>query len=149
MRVVVQRVRNASVTVNGELISSIDTGLLALVGAVEGDGVEDVNFFVRKLAGLRIFEDETGKMNCNVTDAGGAVLIVSQFTLAAETASGNRPSFTNALSPEPARELVDELVQQLSARGIRVAKGVFGAAMDVALVNDGPVTIILDSQRKK
>jgi D-tyrosyl-tRNA(Tyr) deacylase len=111
--------------------------------------MDDVDFLVRKLAGLRIFEDETGKMNRNVTDAEGAILVVSQFTLAAETTSGNRPSFTSALQPEPARELVDELVLRLAGRGIRVAAGVFGAAMDVALVNDGPVTIILDTKRKK
>jgi len=149
MRAVVQRVARASVSVDGEIVGAIGPGLLAFVGALAGDGNLDAAFIAHKLASLRIFHDEAGKMNRSVTDVGGGILVVSQFTLAAETTSGTRPSFTAALPPNQAELLLAELVALLKAQGLTVASGRFGAVMSVELVNQGPVTIILDSRAKK
>ncbi|HXH82693.1 MAG TPA: D-aminoacyl-tRNA deacylase [Candidatus Tectomicrobia bacterium] len=146
MRAVLQRVREASVTVRGRTTGAIGPGLLVLLGAGEGDTEADAAWMVRRIAELRIFEDDAGKMNRSVEEVGGAVLVVSQFTLHADTRKGRRPSFTGALHPEAARRLVDAVCEGLRARGLAVATGEFGAVMDVALVNHGPVTLLLDSR---
>jgi D-tyrosyl-tRNA(Tyr) deacylase len=144
MRLVVQRVSSASVKVAGETVGAIDRGLLVLVGIERGDGPEAVRAAAGKLAGLRIFEDDAGKMNLDTAAAGGAFLIVSQFTLAGSLARGRRPSFDRAAPPEEAQPLVDALAEDLRGRGFRVETGRFRAAMEVALVNDGPVTLVAD-----
>jgi D-tyrosyl-tRNA(Tyr) deacylase len=149
MRAVVQRVGHASVEVAGENIASIGQGLCVLLAAMQGDSEADAQFMARKLATLRLFEDEGGKMNRSVQDIGGAVLLVSQFTLAADTTSGTRPSFSRAMEPGAALALCDAVAQLLRQSGLTVAEGVFGAEMQVHLQNDGPVTIWLDSQRKE
>ena len=149
MRVVIQRVSRASVSVSGRAIGEIGEGLCVLVGAMAGDSSEDVSFIARKLASLRIFHDEQGKMNRSVADCGGAILLVSQFTLAADTTSGTRPSFSAAMQPRAASELLDELAARLREVGLEVATGEFGAVMDVEILNNGPVTIVLDSRVKK
>lgn len=139
-----QRVSSASVTVDGEVVGEIGRGLLLLVGILRGDGPEPVKVAAEKLAGLRIFEDGGGKMNLDTAAVGGSFLVVSQFTLAGSIARGRRPSFLDAAPPEEAAPLVDALAADLRARGFRVETGRFRAHMDVALVNDGPVTLILD-----
>ncbi|MDQ3792197.1 MAG: D-aminoacyl-tRNA deacylase [Actinomycetota bacterium] len=145
MRIVLQRVKNASVTVGGERISEIGPGLLLLVGVAQGDGEAEANWLAEKVAGLRIFGDENGKMNLGVRDVGGEVLAVSQFTLIADTRKGKRPSFVGAAPPEEAEQLFDYFCERLGAAGAGSVKtGSFGAMMDVALVNDGPVTIVLE-----
>ena len=145
MRIVLQRVKNASVTVEGERISSIGAGLLLLVGVAKGDGEAEAGWLAEKVAGLRIFGDENGKMNLGVRDVGGEVLAVSQFTLLADTRKGKRPSFVHAAPPEEAEQLFDYFCERLRAAGVgSVETGSFGAMMDVALVNDGPVTIVLE-----
>ncbi len=145
MRIVLQRVKNASVTVEGERISGIGAGLLLLVGVAQGDGEAEADWLAEKVAGLRIFGDENGKMNLGVRDVGGEVLAVSQFTLLADTRKGKRPSFVGAAPPEEAEQLFDYFCERLRAAGIgSVETGSFGAMMDVALVNDGPVTIVLE-----
>ena len=144
MRAILQRVSNASVRVGGETVGRIGRGLLVLVGVEEGDGPGEVRALADKLAHLRVFEDEAGKMNLDAEAAGGAFLIVSQFTLAARLARGRRPSFDPAARPEVAEPLVEALVADLEGRGFRVAGGRFGARMEVELVNDGPVTFVLD-----
>ena len=145
MRVVLQRVKSASVTVEGETVSAIGAGLLLLVGIAQGDGEAEADWLAAKVAGLRVMGDDEGKMNCGVTDAGGAVLAVSQFTLLAETRKGKRPSFVGAAPPEEAERLFDFFCERLHAAGVdRVETGRFGAMMEVALVNDGPVTIVLE-----
>jgi D-tyrosyl-tRNA(Tyr) deacylase len=144
MRLVVQRVSSASVKVAGETVGAIDRGLLVLVGIERGDGPEAVRAAAGKLAGLRIFEDDAGKMNLDTAAAGGAFLIVSQFTLAGSLARGRRPSFDRAAPPEEAQPLVDALAEDLRGRGFRVETGRFRATMEVALVNDGPVTLVAD-----
>lgn len=146
MRAVLQRVSEASVTVDGRRVATIGAGLLALVGAGAGDTEADAEWVARKCAELRVFEDDAGKMNRSVEDVGGAVLVVSQFTLYGDCRKGRRPSFAGALEPLAAARLVDHVAAALSARGLTVATGQFGASMDVALVNDGPVTILLDSR---
>lgn len=146
MRVVVQRVREASVTIDGEVVGAIGPGLLVLAGAGGADTQLDINAVADKLAGLRIFRDDTGRMNLSVVEVGGAVLVVSQFTLLADVRRGRRPSFTGAAPPEEAEPLVAGLVESLRSRGIEVAEGRFGAMMDVSLLNDGPVTIVIDTQ---
>lgn len=145
MRTVVQRVSSASVVVEGETVGSIDLGLLILVGVVPNDTEADVEACASKLSGLRIFADEEGKMNRSVAEAGGAVLVVSQFTLAADVRKGRRPSFTGAADPDHAEPLIERFCTHLGTEGIRVESGVFGAFMEVSLVNDGPVTIIVDT----
>ena len=145
MRVVLQRVKNASVTVEGEAISAIGAGLLLLVGVARGDGEAEADWLAAKVAGLRVMGDDEGKMNRGVTDVGGAVLAVSQFTLLADTRKGKRPSFVGAAPPEEAERLFDFFCERLRAAGVdRVETGRFGAMMDVALVNEGPVTIVLE-----
>jgi D-tyrosyl-tRNA(Tyr) deacylase len=145
LRVVLQRVKEASVTVAGEEISSIEQGLLLLVGVAKGDGEPEADWLAEKIAGLRIMTDEEGKMNLSVRDTGGAVLAVSQFTLLADTRKGKRPSFVGAAPPDEAARLFDHFCEHLRTAGItRIETGRFGAMMDVALVNDGPVTIVLE-----
>jgi D-tyrosyl-tRNA(Tyr) deacylase len=147
MRAVIQRVTRASVTVGERLTGAIDRGLLVLVGVASHDGPADVEYAAAKIRDLRIFPDEAGKMNRDVAEAGGAVLLVSQFTLLGDARNGRRPSFIDAAPPEVARALYEELAAALRARGLRVETGEFRAHMDVALVNDGPVTILIDSKR--
>jgi D-tyrosyl-tRNA(Tyr) deacylase len=144
MRLVLQRVSSASVRVDGEVVGEIGRGLLALVGIERGDGPEQVRAAAEKLAGLRIFEDTAGKMNLDLAAVEGAFLIVSQFTLAGSAAKGRRPSFDGAAPPGEAEPLMDALVHDLRGRGFRVETGRFRAHMEVALVNDGPVTLIVD-----
>ena len=145
MRVVLQRVKNASVTVSGERISEIGGGLLLLVGVAKGDGEDEAGWLAEKIVGLRIFNDEDGKVNLGVRDVGGEILAVSQFTLLADTRKGKRPSFIKAAPPEEAEPLFDLFCERLRAAGVASVKtGSFGAMMEVALVNDGPVTIVLE-----
>jgi D-tyrosyl-tRNA(Tyr) deacylase len=144
MRAVVQRVKRARVTVANETVGQIGAGLLVLVGVAEDDGEEEAAALAGKVARLRIFEDEAGKLDRSVVDAGGAVLAVSQFTLIADTRKGNRPSFSHAARPERAEPLFDRFCAALRGLGLSVATGRFGARMDVELVNEGPVTIILE-----
>jgi D-tyrosyl-tRNA(Tyr) deacylase len=145
VRIVLQRVRNASVTVGGEKISEIGPGLLLLVGVERGDGEAEADWLAEKVAGLRIFGDESGKMNLGAREVGGEILAVSQFTLIADTRKGKRPSFVGAAPPEEAERLFDYFCERLRAAGVGSVKtGSFGAMMDVALVNDGPVTIVLE-----
>ena len=150
MRLVIQRVREASVSIDGEKVSAIGKGLLVLVGVETGDTEEDVKWLVGKTAGLRIFDDENGVMNRSVQDIDGEALAVSQFTLTASTRRGNRPSYIRAAGHELAVPLYEKYCDSLTeALGKPVGRGVFGADMKVALVNDGPVTIIIDSKLKE
>ena len=145
MRIVLQRVNVASVTVAGEKISAIGPGLLLLVGVAHGDGEPEAAWLADKITGLRIMADEEGKMNRSVRDVGGAILAVSQFTLLADTRKGKRPSFVGAAPPDEAARLFDYFCERLRSAGVTtVETGRFGAMMDVALVNDGPVTIVLE-----
>jgi D-tyrosyl-tRNA(Tyr) deacylase len=145
VRIVLQRVKNASVMVEGENISEIGLGLLLLVGVARDDGEAEAGWLAEKVAGLRIFNDENGKMNLSARDVGGEILAVSQFTLLADTRKGKRPSFVYAAPPEEAEPLFDYFCERLREAGVGAVKtGSFGAMMDVALVNDGPVTIILE-----
>jgi D-tyrosyl-tRNA(Tyr) deacylase len=139
-------VTRASVTVEGRLVSRIGHGLLALVGVAKGDGPADIEFMASKICELRIFSDEQARMNRSLVDAGGAVLVVSQFTLLADLSRGRRPGFEHAAPPDAARAAYDVLIERLRQRGVPVEGGVFQAYMDVELVNDGPVTIVLDSR---
>jgi len=145
MKVLLQRAREASVTVDGNVIGEIEHGLVALVCAEPGDNDETAAFMARKTALTRIFEDDEGKMNRSVMDAGGSVLAISQFTLAAEWRKGNRPGFSRAAPPDIAEPLFDQYCAALRAEGLTVATGSFGADMKVRLMNDGPVTIWMDS----
>jgi D-tyrosyl-tRNA(Tyr) deacylase len=145
MRAVVQRVSQASVKVDGEVVGQIERGLLVLLGVTHADTESDAAYLASKIAGLRIFEDDAGKMNLSVTDIGGAVLAVSQFTLYGDVRKGKRPSFDNAARPERARELYERFVAEIRVLGLRCETGQFQAHMDVSLTNDGPVTILLDS----
>ena len=147
MRAVVQRVRRARVTAGGAVAGEIGPGLLVFVGVANGDGPADVEYIAAKTRDLRIFPDEQGRMNRAVTEAGGAVLVVSQFTLQADCRKGRRPSFDGAAPGPIARALYEDVVAALRAGGSNVSTGVFQADMDVELVNDGPVTILLDSRR--
>ncbi len=147
MRAVVQRVRHASVKVDGEITGRIDRGLLVLVGAAHEDTNADANALARKIAGLRIFRDETGKMNLDVRQIGGAVLAVSQFTLFGDCRKGRRPSFMSAAHPDLARPLFDRYVEATRALELRCETGIFGAMMDVELANDGPVTMLIDTTK--
>jgi len=144
MKCVIQRVRRASVSVAGELVSEIGAGLLVLAAVEKGDGEQAMRDAARKIRELRIFSDDAGKMNRDVTDAGGAILAVSQFTLACSIAKGRRPSFDNAEEPNRARELFELFVRELASTGIRVATGRFREMMIVSLDNDGPVTFVYD-----
>lgn len=145
MRAVVQRVSAASVTVEGRKVGSIGPGLLVLLGVARGDTEKDGEYLAEKLAGLRIFEDEEEKMNRSVAQIGGSILLVSQFTLYGDVRHGRRPSFTQAAPPDEANRLYEDLAQKLRDKGLPVETGQFQAHMEVALVNDGPVTILLDS----
>ena len=148
MKAVLQRVTHASVVVGGETVGKIGPGLLVLLGAGRDDVEEDVRYIARKIADLRIFSDAAGKFNLALGDISGAVLLVSQFTLYADTRRGRRPSFIGAAPPDIAHALVDRCAQLLRASGIHVETGRFGAHMDVTLLNDGPVTILLDSVQR-
>lgn len=143
MRVVLQRVSSAEVRVEGDITASIDGGLVVLVGIESDDTPQDVGVAVDKIVGLRVFGDADGKMNRSVLDIGGAVLVVSQFTLLGDVRRGRRPSFTGAAAPEIAKPLVDEMVGAFRRHGIETCSGVFGAKMEIDLVNDGPVTLVL------
>lgn len=144
MKAVIQRVKNASVHIEGKEYSSISNGMLILFCVEKGDSFETLDWFVNKVSNLRIFEDDNGKMNKSITDISGEILLVSQFTLAANCQKGTRPSFDNAENPQRANELYEIFVQKISQLGISVKTGVFGAMMDVLLCNDGPVTFVLD-----
>jgi D-tyrosyl-tRNA(Tyr) deacylase len=144
MRALIQRVSEASVTVDGEVVGAIDQGLVVLVGVREGDTEEEADWLARKIAGLRIFEDREGRMNVGLLDVGGQALVVSQFTLYADASKGRRPSFVDAAAPEVAEPLVDHFVQALRDHRVSVEEGVFGAMMMVEIHNDGPVTIMLE-----
>ncbi len=147
MRIVIQKVNHASVTVEGELVSEIGAGLLVLVGAQEGDTDEDTKFIAQKIAGMRIFEDAEDKLNLSVKDTGGEVLLVSQFTLLGDARKGRRPSFSHAAVPEIAEPMVEKIRDLLIEEGISTKTGRFRTHMKVLLENDGPVTILLDSKR--
>jgi D-tyrosyl-tRNA(Tyr) deacylase len=148
VRAVLQRVSEASVTTEGAQIGAIGKGLLVLLGVEEGDEAADADYLLRKIPALRIFEDGQGKMNLSVVDAGGSILLVSQFTLIADTAKGNRPSFFRAAKPEQAKKIYEDFAIGLRAAGLSVETGCFGADMKVRLLNDGPVTILLDSKER-
>lgn len=148
MRVVVQRAKRAKVTVNGEVVGSIDHGLVLLVGVTHSDTVEDAAFIADKIAHLRIFEDESGKMNLSVLDVGGEILSVSQFTLYGDCRKGRRPNFMEAAKPDHALPIYEAMNEALRQKGIRVETGKFGAMMEVELINDGPVTLIVESKEK-
>lgn len=145
MRVVVQRAINASCVVNGEITGKIDKGFMILVGFTNGDSETDIKLLAKKVVGLRIFEDEAGKMNLGLKDVSGEILAISQFTLYADCKKGNRPSFTDAMNYQKANEMFLDFVKELRAYDMKVETGVFGADMKINFVNDGPVTIILDS----
>ncbi|MDQ6924928.1 MAG: D-aminoacyl-tRNA deacylase [Candidatus Eremiobacteraeota bacterium] len=147
MRAVIQRVTRASVTVDGRVVGAIERGFLALVGVAVDDADADADALVQKIAGLRVFDDDNGVMNLALEDAGGAVLIVSQFTLLGDVRSGRRPSFIAAARGKHAERLYERVASRLRATGLHVETGVFGADMAVGLVNDGPVTILLDTKR--
>lgn len=150
MRVVIQRVKEASVSINGNVYSSIGHGLLVLAGFEEADTLEDIEWMSGKIIRMRLFADENGVMNKSILEATGEVLLVSQFTLHASTKKGNRPSYIKAARPETAIPLYEQLITQLEKElGQNIATGQFGADMQVALVNDGPVTIIMDSKNKE
>lgn len=148
MKVVLQRVLRAQVTSRKEILGKIQQGLVLLVGVGSHDTVEDVNYLVRKILNLRVFEDEVGKMNLNIQQVAGSILSISQFTLYADTNKGNRPNFMQAAEPQMAKELYEKFNQGLRMGKIAVETGRFGADMQVDFVNDGPVTILLDSQNR-
>lgn len=146
MKALVQRVLSASVSVDGEVTGSCEKGYMILFCAMKGDSEEDIKLLARKTVNLRVLEDENGKMNLSILETGGEVLCISQFTLAADTHKGNRPSFINAMEPEVASEYYDRYCEELRKLGVKsVEKGVFGADMQVSLINDGPVTVMLDT----
>lgn len=147
MKIVIQRVSQASVTIDGKIAGAIQQGLLLLVGICPEDGPEDIEYAVRKISQMRIFSDDADKMNLSVQDVGGQILSISQFTLYADTKKGNRPAFTGAAKPDLATSLYDQFNQKL-AQIVPVQTGEFGADMKVSLVNDGPVTIVLDTKAR-
>jgi len=147
MRAVIQRVSRAQVSVNGEISGKIERGLLVLLGVAPMDTEADADYLAEKIAGLRIFEDKSGKMNLSTTDVGGALLVVSQFTLYGDVRRGKRPSFDGAAPPQQARELYDHFVERIRAAGLPCQTGRFQENMQVELINDGPVTILLDSSK--
>ncbi len=147
MRAVIQRVSDCSVTVENELISRINTGLLVYLGVEKGDKDKDTLYMTNKIAGLRIFNDEQGKMNLSISDSGGSILVVSQFTLCADTRKGNRPSYNNAADPDYAEKLYTDFISHLRNRGFTVKTGKFQSFMHVTYSNTGPVTILVDSRK--
>tara|TARA_B100000579_G_C22582534_1_gene734191 strand:+ start:50 stop:499 length:450 start_codon:yes stop_codon:yes gene_type:complete len=147
MRAIIQRVREAKVEVEGQVVGAIGPGLLVLVGAGEGDESGDAGYIAKKVGDLRIFSDDQGLMNLSVQDIGGAVLAVSQFTLFGDCRKGRRPSFVKALEPQAAKKLFEEVCEGIRNRGIPVETGIFQADMQVHLLNDGPVTLMLDSKK--
>jgi len=146
VRAVLQRVKKSSVTVNDKIIGKIGNGLLVLLGVSREDEIKDADYLADKIPNLRIFEDENAKMNRSLLETGGQMLVVSQFTLLGDCRKGRRPSFTNAAGPDKAKELYEYFVSQIKLKGVRVKTGQFRAVMAVSLVNDGPVTIIVESQ---
>lgn len=149
MRIIIQRVSEASVKVKGEIISSIEKGMLILVGIEDADTQDDIDFLVKKIVQLRIFDDENGVMNLSVQEVNGEVQVVSQFTLHASTKKGNRPSYIRASKPDFAIPMYEKFIEAIeNAIGKKVGTGKFGAMMEVSLINDGPVTIIIDSKQK-
>ncbi len=149
MRAVIQRVKEASVSVDNQIVGSIAAGLVILVGVTHGDDETDAKFLAQKIAALRIFEDESGKFNLSAMDSGASALVVSQFTLYADTRRGRRPDFIDAARPEVAEPQIEEFVTLLREQGLRVETGKFQARMLVKILNDGPVTIIIDSPKKQ
>lgn len=149
MKAVVQRVKSSKVTVNDRVVGNINKGFNVLFGAEENDTKKDADYLARKISNLRVFEDENGKMNLSIKDIGGQMLIISQFTLAADTKKGNRPSFVNAMEPVEANELYEYFMKKIEEEGISVKRGIFGEDMLVDIVNDGPVTILFDTKTKE
>lgn len=148
MKVVIQRVSEANVKVDGEIIGEISQGLMLLVGIQDDDEKQDVDWLVQKILNLRIFSDKEGKMNLSVLDISGEILCISQFTLIADYKKGNRPSFIKAAKPEKAIPLFNNFIEEISKSNLKVEQGIFGADMKVSLLNDGPVTIVMDSKTK-
>jgi len=148
MKVVIQRVSIADVKVEGKIIGEIENGLLLLVGVTHEDTSDDIDYLVKKIINMRIFEDENGKMNISLLQKGYDILSISQFTLYSDTRKGNRPSFIEAARPEQAKSLYDEFNEKLRRENIKVETGIFGAMMEVSLINNGPVTIIIDSKNR-
>ncbi|MCR4672405.1 MAG: D-tyrosyl-tRNA(Tyr) deacylase [Lachnospiraceae bacterium] len=148
MRAVIQRVKNAQVAVEGELTGRIGQGFLILLGVSDEDNDEDLEYLVRKITRMRIFSDSNGKMNLALSDIGGEILVVSQFTLFADTRKGNRPGFSEAGSPEFSNEMYEKFIEKCRALGFHTEHGIFGADMAVSLINDGPVTIVMDSRNR-
>lgn len=144
MKIVIQRVSKASVEVENKIVGKIQKGFLVLVGVTNKDAKEEADYLVKKLCNLRVFEDENGKMNLGLKDVNGELLIVSQFTLYADCSNGNRPSFTEAAKPDKANKLYDYFCAECEKNNIKVEKGIFGADMKVSLINDGPVTIVIE-----
>lgn len=144
MKVVVQRSKEASVTIDNKIVGSIDKGLVLLVGFTQNDTSKEIDYIVDKIVNLRIFDDEFGVMNKSILEVGGSILSISQFTLYADTKKGRRPSYVNALNSKEASKLYDEFNQKLSNHPLKVATGIFGADMQVSLINDGPITIIIE-----
>jgi D-tyrosyl-tRNA(Tyr) deacylase len=150
MRAVLQRVTQASCTVNGEITGAIETGFLVLLGIEDADTLEDLDWLAQKIIGMRVFGDENGMMNKALADVSGDILLISQFTLFAATKKGNRPGFTRAARPDVAIPLYEKMIEKLSALlGKKVKTGIFGADMKIALLNDGPVTILIDTKNKE
>jgi D-tyrosyl-tRNA(Tyr) deacylase len=147
MRAVVQRVSEASVEVEGAVVASVGRGLLVLLGVGKGDSESDLDYMVDKILNLRVFEDSNGKMNLSLLDVGGEMLVVSQFTLYGDCRKGRRPSFSDSADPAVAEPMYLRFIEKVRSRGVRVGEGVFGAVMSVRLCNDGPVTLLIDTER--
>ena len=144
MKLVIQRVKNAKVEVDEKVVGKIENGFMVLIGIRKGDTKKEADYLVKKLINLRVFEDENGKMNLNIKSVGGSLLLVSQFTLYADCSNGNRPSFTEAAKPEQANKLYEYFCSECEKNNIKVERGIFGANMQVSLINDGPVTIVIE-----